>query len=111
MTHRQIITALMDADLCVRGPRYNILRYFEHDALWHLVKCGRILKDDLLMLLIRDAETDGAFLLQIERDSILHVINGGNLDVSLATGNGCVAADSNGGGESVVLLQGDDSVA
>lgn len=35
-------------------------------------------------LLIRDASTDGAFLLQGERDALLHVINGGSLDVSLA---------------------------
>lgn len=35
-------------------------------------------------LLIRDAGTDGAFLLQCERDALLRVIDGGGLDVSLA---------------------------
>lgn len=31
-------------------------------------------------LLVRDAATDGAFLLQGERDSLLHVLNGGAID-------------------------------
>ena len=44
-----------------------------------------------------------------QRAAFIHVINGGSLDVSLGTSDGCVAADSNGGGESVVLLPGDDT--
>ena len=34
--------------------------------------------------LVRDAGTDGAFLLQGERDGLLHVINGGSLDDVMA---------------------------
>lgn len=63
----------------------------------------------LTNLLVRDAVIDGGFLLQSERDALLHIINGGNIDDALGTGSRRLAVADNGGSQPVVLLPGDDS--
>lgn len=69
-------------------------------------------REIILDLLVRDlapCDTQCGVLEHGQRAAILHVLNGGSLDVSLATNNRCVAADHHGGGESVVLLPGHDT--
>ena len=46
-----------------------------------------------------------------QRAAFIHVLNGGSLDVSLPTDNGCVAADHHDGGESRLLCGRNDSMS
>lgn len=111
MNYRATLHALHDADLAQSDERFNCLSYVEENALFALLYENVVMHELLTDLLIRDAATDGAFLLQGERDALLHVLNGGSIDDALGTDTGCVAADRNGGGEPVVLLPGNDSRA
>lgn len=71
-------------------------------------------REIILDLLVRDnapCDTQCGVLEQAQRDAILHVLNGGSLDVSLPTDNGCVAADHHDGGESRLLCGRNDSMS
>lgn len=81
MTARATLHALLRRDMKSTGPGFLYYREFEQIA-WALI--GQPFdRDKLIDLCVRNAETDGAFLSDDEENALLHVINGGNLDVSL----------------------------
>ena len=113
MTIRKTLQDMLRRD--ATAPTGNLLNFDEFDAVnWLLLLRAREMRKKAVLcdLLARDqTNQSGNVLLQSERDAILALIMGGNLDDALGTDTGCVAADPDGGGEPVVLLSRDDSVA
>jgi hypothetical protein len=85
MTARHQLHALLRRDMKSTGPGFLRVREFEQIA-WMLIGTAYD-RDNLQNLLIRNRETDGAFLTNDEEAALLHVLNGGSLDVPVRPDN------------------------
>lgn len=81
MTARATLRALLAR---VLRSEDHILRFREFNEIVAVLIGQPYDTDPLVDILTFDASTGGAFLLQGERDSLLHVINGGSLDDVMA---------------------------
>ena len=110
MTIRKTLQDLLRRDSTAEPC--GMLRFDEFDAInWLLLLRTREMRKKTILcdLLARDqTNQSGDVLLQSERDAILHLVMGGNLDDALGTDTRCVAADPDGGDQPVVLLPSDD---
>lgn len=85
MTARATLHALIERDMKREPRNEDALLCSEFEEICNAL-IGRAFDcDKLLDCAARNAETDGAFLSDDEAACVLHIANGGNLDVSLGT--------------------------